>query len=132
MKTLKGSCLCKTITFEVTGKVKKLVNCHCSLCRKMNGAAFSTYAAVLSSDFQLKSGQLSSFKVSEHATKHFCADCGTPIFNSNPKLAGLNILHFGALETPPTQNPDVNIYCESELEWTKAISDIPRLDKGIG
>jgi len=35
-----GSCLCNAVQFKVTGDFKRIVNCHCNLCRKMNGAAF--------------------------------------------------------------------------------------------
>lgn len=132
MSSIKGSCNCNAVTYQVTGDIKKVVNCHCNLCRKMNGAVFSTYAAVLTSDFSLLSGELKSHKVSENATKHFCPNCGTPIFNSNPKLAGLNILHLGSLDTSKELTPDVNIYCESEVSWAKNVNSIPSIDQGVG
>ncbi len=62
-----GSCNCGNVQFKVDGDVKRIVNCHCNLCRKMNGSAFSTYVVVLESDFKLTSGSLSFFDVSENA-----------------------------------------------------------------
>ncbi|MDN3612721.1 GFA family protein [Vibrio ostreicida] len=72
-----GSCNCKAVQFRVTGDFKRIVNCHCKLCRKMNGAAFSTYVAVLKTDFELVRGDLISCDVTENARKHFCGKCGT-------------------------------------------------------
>ncbi len=132
MSNIKGSCICKAVTYQVIGDIKKVVNCHCNLCRKMNGAAFSTYAAVLTADFTLLSGELRSHQVSEHATKHFCSTCGTPIFNSNPNLAGLHILHFGSLDTSKALTPNINIYCESEISWAKNVNAIPSIEQGVG
>ncbi|MEZ8881130.1 GFA family protein [Vibrio lentus] len=129
-----GSCLCNAVQFKVTGDFKRIVNCHCNLCRKMNGAAFSTYVAVLQTDFELVTGGLSFFDVTENARKHFCGECGTPIFNSNPKYEGLTILHLGCLDLDllGELKPDVNIYDESKVSWLESISGLPTFDKAIG
>ena len=75
---MNGSCICGAITYEVEGAPKSVVNCHCNMCRKMNGSAFSTYAAVLSDEFTLTSGEPKARKVSDNATKHFCGlNCAT-------------------------------------------------------
>lgn len=128
-----GSCQCKAVQFRVTGDFKRIVNCHCTLCRKMNGAAFSTYVAVLTTDFDLISGNLVSCDVTENARKHFCGQCGTPIFNSNPRYAGLNILHLGSLDTesPQELKPEVNIYDESKVSWLDNLSDLPAFKKAM-
>lgn len=128
-----GSCQCKSVQFRVTGDFKRIVNCHCTLCRKMNGAAFSTYIAVLTTDFDLISGNLVSCDVTENARKHFCGQCGTPIFNSNPRYAGLNILHLGSLDTesPQELKPEVNIYDESKVSWLDYLSDLPAFKKAM-
>ncbi|EDL70687.1 GFA family protein [Vibrio campbellii] len=128
---VQGSCNCKSVKFEVIGEVKKVVNCHCNFCRKMNGSAFSTYAAVLQSEFRLVAGKVESYGVSETARKHFCKICGTPIYNTNPKYAGLNIVHIGTLDGASSYRPDVNIYGESKVDWLSAISDIPTFDQGM-
>ncbi|NRB70113.1 MAG: GFA family protein [Vibrio sp.] len=128
-----GSCQCKSVQFRVTGDFKRIVNCHCTLCRKMNGAAFSTYVAILTTDFDLISGNLASCDVTENARKHFCGQCGTPIFNSNPRYAGLNILHLGSLDTesPQELKPEVNIYDESKVSWLDYLSDLPAFKKAM-
>ncbi|NPD10084.1 GFA family protein [Vibrio ostreicida] len=128
-----GSCNCKAVQFRVTGDFKRIVNCHCKLCRKMNGAAFSTYVAVLKTDFELVRGDLISCDVTENARKHFCGKCGTPIFNSNPKYSGLNILHLGSLDIESSKQlkPDANIYDESKVSWLDSLSDLPTFDQAM-
>lgn len=131
MRNIKGSCICGSAKYEVTGSVKKVVNCHCTLCRKMNGSAFSTYAIVLNTDFKLLNGYLTSHQVSLNARKHFCGSCGTPIFNTNPKLEGLVILHFGSLDSALELTPDINIYCDSKLNWAHNVADFLSLPQGV-
>jgi hypothetical protein len=36
---MRGSCLCGDVEFEILGRLPKLYQCHCSLCRKQSGAA---------------------------------------------------------------------------------------------
>ena len=97
----------------------------------MNGSVFSTYAAVLQSDFELISGELASFKVSKNARKHFCRQCATPIYNNSSNYVGLNIVHFGSLDSTEGLVPEVNIYVESKLQWLSRICELPTFDKSM-
>ena len=131
MPDLTGSCNCGAVRYQVTGNARSVVNCHCKLCRKMNGSAFSTYVAVADDDFEFLSGNLKTHRCSEHARKSFCGECGTPIFNSNPKYAGLKILHLGSLDSPLNKEPQVNIYCDSRLDWLGRLQQIDSLGQGL-
>ena len=97
----------------------------------MNGAAFSTYAAVLDDQFEMLQGEVNQHQVTELATKYFCPGCGTPIFNTNPKYAGLKIIHFGSIDNPEDLIPAVNIYCSSKLDWVDQILGMPSKPEGL-
>ena len=126
-----GSCNCGDIRYEVDGEPKNVVNCHCGLCRRMNGAAFSTYVVVLETDFRLLQGELTACNVTRRAVKSFCGRCGTPIHNQNPKYQGLRMVHLGSLDESSQLSPQINIYCESEVDWIGAIKERKSLDQGI-
>ena len=117
--------------YTVSGEVKNVVNCHCGLCRKMNGAAFSTYVVVLEKDFSLESGELQVGNVSDKSTRHICARCGTPVFNANPVYEGLRILYFGSVDGALPLAPRVNIYCESQLDWIDSVTGLRSFDQVI-
>jgi hypothetical protein len=129
---MRGSCSCGSVQYQINGDIKSIVNCHCKLCRKMNGSAFSTYVAVLESDFELIQGNLKTYQATALAQKSFCTDCGTPIYNTNPKYAGLRILHLGSLDDPDKLQPQVNIYCESRLDWLGHVPPMADRKKGFG
>ncbi len=122
----KGSCNCGSISFEITAPIKKVVNCHCNFCRRMNGSSFSTYVIVSETDFQILSGNsnLKHHEVSQNGTKFFCNNCGSPIFNRNSKFPGLNIIYLGILDNPSLYKPQVNIFCDTKLGWVDDISNI--------
>ncbi|WP_338290527.1 GFA family protein [Planctobacterium marinum] len=118
--------------FTTSENVKAILNCHCNLCRKANGSAFSTYVVFLSSDFSLEKGTLKTVKISENASKSFCCDCATPIFNENPKYAGLKIVYLGALDKAQHLAPVVDTYCESQLQWITQMDNLKKMEQGFG
>jgi hypothetical protein len=40
--TLKGSCLCGAVKYEVTGEPRRFYHCHCSRCRKATGTGHAS------------------------------------------------------------------------------------------
>ncbi len=129
--TMKGACNCGDIRYEVAGEPKNVVNCHCGLCRRMNGAAFSTYVVVLEKELRLVQGHPASCQVTSNATKSFCSRCGTPIYNQNPKYEGLCMLYLGSLDEATELAPQINIYCESEVDWVGEVKQRKNLGQGI-
>ena len=55
--SVKGSCLCGAVTYEVTAPFQFIGNCHCSRCRKANGAAFVTWGILNPGTFNWTSGE---------------------------------------------------------------------------
>lgn len=119
--------------FKVSGAPKSVVNCHCNFCRKHSGAAYSTYVAVPEEALEITSGadSLATFKFAEDAYKHFCKQCGSPIFNKNARYPGLGIIYLGAIAEPARFVPTANIYCDSQLAWVPAIAELRAFPQGI-
>lgn len=118
--SLKGSCFCGHIRYEVDGPVLQVVACHCSLCRSTSGAAFTTYVLVRNEEFTLVSGEgtLADFPITRKMTKYYCASCGTPVFNSNAAVhAGLTMLYLGTLVGNALYLPRIEIFCDDKLAW---------------
>jgi hypothetical protein len=76
-----GSCLCGTVRYEVQCAIKSIVHCHCSMCRKAHGAAFSSYAPVPAQSVRIVEGisALSSYRSSDAVSRIFCRHCGTTL-----------------------------------------------------
>jgi hypothetical protein len=131
---ISGSCFCKAVQFKASGTHKSVVNCHCNICRKQSGAAFSTYVAVPEDAFEIISGadSISSFQMGEGAHKHFCRECGSPVFNKNARYPGLSIIYLGGISDVSNLTPTANIYCESQLAWVSSIADLRSFEQGIG
>jgi len=129
--TMNGSCKCGNIHY-VTGDPLQVVNCHCSLCRNINGSAFSSYVVTPLADFKIEQGEqmLRGYAATDHAIKHFCATCGTPLYNINPvRYPGLAMIYFGTLEKHDQLSPGLNVYCSSKMNWVNALHSIRSFDE---
>lgn len=51
-----GSCLCGGVQFEIHGALTDVLNCHCSMCRKLHASAFRTRAKVNAFDWETTKG----------------------------------------------------------------------------
>lgn len=75
-----GSCLCGAVSYQVSGPLKAVVGCHCSLCRKSTGH-FLAFTAAWHRDFRITSDRgLKWYHASEGARRGFCGDCGATLF----------------------------------------------------
>ena len=54
---LTGSCLCGGVRYQIDGELGAVTNCHCSLCRKMSGSAFSSGSTIPTASFRFVAGE---------------------------------------------------------------------------
>lgn len=125
-----GSCGCGEIQYTVSMPIKRVSNCHCNMCRKMNGSAFSSYAIVCDSKLEVR-GEPAIYPVTENVEKYFCGTCGTPLFNSNKLYPGARMVYLGSLQDHQRLEPSFNVYCESQVPWVLHLNDYPSYDRDL-
>ena len=83
MSTVRGSCLCGGVKFEITGPLSSPLNCHCSLCRKQHAAPFRSRARAQIKDFRWLEGEhlVKYYETPGGYERGFCRECGSPILN---------------------------------------------------
>jgi hypothetical protein len=125
MPMIQGSCHCGSVRYRMEGDILSVVNCHCQLCRGLSGSAFTSYIVVKEADLTFQQGEtsLSRYSATETSTKHFCRECGTPIFNTNPiKYPSLRMIYLGTTSSAGDLVPKINVFCESKLPWVESIA----------
>lgn len=128
---IRGSCLCGGIEFQA-GSVLFMLNCHCSRCRKAQGAPFGTFAFVPRADFQLIKGEelIVDFQSSPGFHRDFCRVCGSRA----PQLAeGSDTwgVPAGLLDGDPGVCPALHISVASKAPWWEIRDDLPKFDEGV-
>jgi hypothetical protein len=128
---MNGICKCGAIKF-ISGEPLQVVNCHCNLCRSINGSAFSTYVVTKIAELKIEAGTqlLATFDATDHAVKHFCRQCGTPLYNTNPhRFPELAMIYLGIASSHRQLMPGINIYCSSKLDWVDKVPSIRSFDE---
>ncbi len=124
----KGSCLCKSVVFEIDGEFEDFYLCHCSRCRKDTGSAHASNLFSSSAKLTWISGEdiVKTYRVegSEHS-KSFCPKCGSAL----PTLqmdGALLVVPAGSLDTDPQISPKGHIFIESRASWDNNLENIPK------
>jgi len=126
-----GSCLCGAIKFTISDKIKNIVYCHCSLCRKAQGSAFATNGNVEMKNFNFLSGQdnLTTYQSSENQTKLFCKTCGSPIMSKNTLAPDMVRVRLGTIESDINEHPDAHIFVASKANWEEISDNLSQYDE---
>jgi hypothetical protein len=107
--TSTGSCLCESVSFEISGAMSDVIFCHCKQCRKHTGH----YAAATSVNTEQlmfhQSNHLKWFASSKQAERGFCNNCGSNLFWREKKSSVIYIW-AGAISEPNTLKPASHIY----------------------
>lgn len=117
--TIRASCLCGGVRYEVRGPLSGALNCHCGMCRKAQGAAFRSRAGVAAADFHWVTGEdlVSFFESSPGTHRGFCRVCGSPIlsrFDADPSSYGLPL---GLFDDDPLVRPQMHVHVASAATW---------------
>jgi ADP-ribosyl-[dinitrogen reductase] hydrolase len=125
--TLKGSCLCEAVRYEVDRLDTPIGNCHCSTCRKAHAAPYAPTARVARDHFHLIAGaeKLSAFESSPGRTRQFCSMCGSHIFAERAGERHV-VLRVATLDDDPTVRPVVHIWTSHDVPWLAEGEALPR------
>ena len=120
MSTHRGSCLCKSVTFEVTGPISGVGSCHCSKCRKVSGTAGNAQFIVRMHRFRWTAGQdqVTTFTLPGGWGPIRCTSCGSPVpdsYDGGERMWVPAGLMDDALQTDFKQH----IFCGSRADWDR-------------
>ncbi len=129
---MKGSCLCKSISYEVDEFAGALAHCHCRTCQKAHSAVFTSTARVNRDHFRWIAGEefLSSFESTKGKNRWFCSKCGSHLIAEWVDQDQI-ILRVVSLDDNPHIEAKAHIWTSHDLPWLnysaeiKSFSEIP-------
>ena len=130
---LEGSCHCGAVKFSVEADSPvPFMRCYCSICRKTAGAGGFAINLGALADTMLVEGKEhlrvyraliadgSGSKQESSGRRHFCGNCGSPLWLWDPTWPELIHPHASAIDTPlPTPPEHVHIYLGSKPQWVE-------------
>ena len=129
--SIRGSCLCGGVTFEVDLPFESFVNCHCSRCRKATGTAHAANAIVAPGQFRWLSGAelvaRYDLPTARSFATSFCKVCGAPLPHAT-RSGRRVIIPAGAFDEPLATSPDRHVQWASRADWYEHGDRLPILE----
>ena len=140
---LSGRCFCRSVSWKLVGDndsyakkplIGQVLVCHCNQCQRLSGSSNVPYAAIPRHDFVAQvrqSSSLTSYKLSDLATRYFCNICSSLVFMDYhaPNTVWVPIGTIDNFESSWIQIPrDSQIFCENKAQWADTANSLPSLE----
>ena len=127
-----GSCLCGTIAYEATSSPRRILCCHCSLCRRSFGTAFAATTFVPRQSFRWTRGRerIATYRMQQpHSySTSFCGDCGSLVPGVSHEVR-VALLPVGSIDTSLQPLPITHIFVGSKAPWDEITDSWPQFDE---
>ena len=131
-----GQCSCGAVAFSISVATPRAHQCHCSICRKATGSAFTTTLMAPAEGFRwLRGEEVVVFHSKPNGyTLGFCSSCGSPVPNRFRDYP-LYSVPVGSLDDPPEIPVVAQLYLGSRARWEgdelagRRYEEMPGLDE---
>ena len=124
-----GGCLCGAVRYEVRGKLRDALVCHCSMCQRTHGAP-APYSAARNDDLRLVEARgLKWYRSSENAERGFCQCCGASLF-WRPISADYTAIACGTLDQPSGVKSVAHIFLMDKGDYYTLTDGLPQFERG--
>jgi len=124
-----GGCLCGAVRYTVDSEPDLVGVCHCSDCKKFTGSAYSFLVIVQQTALKID-GITKTYSTpgdsGQPIVRRFCPECGSSISEEAFTRPGQVLINGGTFDDPTSMTPDIQIYCDRELEWAHLDDSIQR------
>ncbi|MBI2256513.1 MAG: GFA family protein [Proteobacteria bacterium] len=128
MVMLTGQCLCGALRFHFDPKGANTDYCHCKMCQRWSGAPVTAWAGVPADQFEILKGTAKAYRSSPRGIRHFCAECGSTVFMTDPEGAQIGIM-LGAVDNPDGLAPTGHGWVSDQISWFKTDDHLPRWER---
>jgi hypothetical protein len=131
METRDAACHCGQLRLEVTGDPFAVSICNCLACQRRTGSAFGMQAGFKADQVQVL-GRFSDYaRISDEADKkehvfHFCPECGSQVFYTEPTDLDLIVVSVGSFADPSFPPPTESGYDSRRHPWVGLPDTIER------
>lgn len=125
-----GGCLCGAIRYEIQRQHLNAWHCHCAMCRKAHGTAFSTHVVARPDQIVWLQGRsdLVPYESSPGAYREFCQRCGTHILVHGQTGDTTLAIPAGTLDGDPPLTIRGHMFTKDAASWLRVDDDSPRYD----
>jgi len=122
-----GGCLCGAVRYEVRGPLRDVINCHCTMCRRLHGAFGAHSKAKKAAIAILEDSGLTWYATSERARRGFCRRCGSNLFWEPVGQDATGIV-AGTLDQPSGLKTIGHIFVGEKSDFYNLSDDLPKFE----
>ncbi len=122
-----GGCLCGAVRYAVSGPLRDIVNCHCTMCQRLHGN-FGPHSKARKIDITItRSRGLAWYKTSDVARRGFCRECGSGLFWEPFELDATGII-AGSVDSPTGLKTIGHIFVAEKSDFYEIADDLPQYE----
>ena len=129
MAAREAACHCGQLRLEVEGDPFVVSVCHCLACQRRTGSAFGMQAAFRPEQVNVIGRYSDYARISDEADRkehvfHFCPDCGSQVFYTEPDEPDLVVVSVGSFADPSFPPPTESGYETRRHAWLPVLDTI--------
>jgi len=127
--TREAACSCGQLRLEAAGDPFAISICHCLACQRRTGSAFGMQAGFKADQVRVAGRHTDYARTSDEADRkvhifHFCPDCGSTVFSTEPDEPDIVVVMVGAFADPEFPPPTESGYSSRRHSWVVLPSGI--------
>ncbi len=131
MATRQATCHCGQLRLEAEGEPLGVSICNCLACQRRTGSAFGMQAGYKAQQVEV-TGRYSDYaRISDEPDRkehvfHFCPECGSQVFYTEPDEPDLVVVSVGAFADPSFPPPTRSGYDSRRHPWVELPDSVRR------
>lgn len=116
-------CYCGAVEVGFDLPPRGTIHCHCGQCRRLSGAAFTTWVSMPApAVLRVGADAIGTFSPTIDTVRHFCRVCGSHLYTTDGRYAGIVGVPAGAVIGPMELVPTGHYFVDDKASWC-VISD---------
>jgi hypothetical protein len=124
-----GRCRCGACHYELAvDAVPPVYACHCHICQRASGSAFSVQALVPEASLTVN-GPIVVHEIATDdriSVQRFCGVCHARIYNTNTRRPGIAVIRAGTLDRSEELECKAHIFTAYKQAWVALPNDVPQ------
>ena len=126
---IEGGCRCGAVRYTIAlDDMPPVYACHCHMCQRFSGSAFSVQALVAEAKLRVTGPLLVREQVTEDRTsiQRHCAECYGRIYNTNTRRPGVAVVRAGTLDRSEELECRAHIFTNYRQRWVQFDPAVPQ------
>lgn len=127
-ESIEGGCRCGSVRYVLAvDALPPVYACHCHICQRMSGSAFSLQALVAEASLDVSGPIVTREITTEDRTsvQRFCGSCLARIYNTKTRRPGIAVIRAGTLDRSEELECRAHIYTATKQAWFAIADGVP-------